>query len=69
MEDGGHDGQMRYLGVVAVCLVEGIGLAHGDVHGEGLAMVGYIRVVGTPVAAHEVGQPGVGTGGIVRRVG
>ncbi len=58
-----------HLGVVAVGLVERVGFAHAHVHGEGLAAVRLGRVVGPAVMGHEVGEPRVGAGGVIGRVG
>ena len=69
VEDGRHDGPVRHLGVVAVGLVERIGLADAHIHGERLAMVGLVGIVGLAVLFHELGEERIGAGRVVRRVG
>ena len=69
MQDGRHDGQVRHLGVVAVRLVDGVGLAHADINRQRLAAVFQRRVVRRANVRHKLRQPRVRAGGVVRRVG
>ena len=69
MQDGRHDGQVRHLGVVAVRLVDGVGLAYADINRQRLAAVFGARVVWLAVVRHKLRQPRVRAGGVVRRVG
>ena len=69
VQDGRHDGQVRHLGVVAVRLVDGVGLAYADINRQRLAAVFGARVVWLAVVRHKLRQPRVRAGGVVRRVG
>jgi len=84
VQDIAHDGLVGHLGVVRVGVVDGMVLALGDIRRIGLAVVavailsavGLLRqpqllaqggALGYP-ALQDLGQKGVGAGGIVRRV-
>ncbi|ENN88499.1 hypothetical protein RHSP_04831 [Rhizobium freirei PRF 81] len=69
MQNRRHNGQMRHLGVVAVCLVEGVGLAHTHVDCQRLTAVFHCGVVGFAVMSYELRQPGVRAGGVIGRIG
>ena len=60
---------MRHLGVIAVCPVDGMGLALADVDRERLAAVRLIRIAGLAAGLHERAQEGVRAGGVPGRVG
>ena len=60
---------MRHLGVIAVCPVDGMGLALADVDRERLAAVRLIWIVGLAVGFHERTQEGVWASGVPGRVG
>ena len=62
VKDGGDDGAVGHLGVVAVGAVEHVGLAGAHVHRKGLAVVRLRRVVSPAVVLYELGQERIGTG-------
>ena len=69
VQDRRDDREVRNFRMVAVRLVERVGLADARVHGEGLALVALLRVIGLAVDAHEVREEGVRARRVVRRIG
>ena len=71
MEDVTHDGLVRHLGVVGVCVVDGVVLALAHIGGKGLTVVvialGLLGLLRLPLG-DEVGDPRVRAGGVIRRI-
>src|SRR5437773_1889449 len=59
---------MRHLGVVAVRLVQCIGLPNTRVDREWIALIALLRIVGFSVDTHEVGEKRIWAGSVPRRV-
>ena len=69
VQNRGHDGQMRNLGVIGMRPVDSVGFAHGHIDGQRLATVWFTRIVGLAVVFHKLRQPRIGACGVKRRIG